>query len=332
MELGFLLILLGGLMNGSFATPMKQMRGWAWEHSWLAWAVSALILFPAAAAVATVPGLSHVYADSSGRALALTAMFGFVWGVSSVLFGLGVDRLGLSLGFGIIIGISSTLGALVPLVAQHPERIPTPAGLATLAGVFTVLAGVAACAAAGRLREKALARTAEKRLGVGLVICLLSALGAPAVNYGLAFGGEIVERARRAGAAGPDAVNAIWPLMFLAGFLPNAFWCGWLIARRSSWAVFSTRRPMANLFLGALMGLLWFLSNVAYGYGSQALGELGLVLGWPLFMGCIVLTANGWGAVTGEWRGAPAAARGWIGSGVALLVAGAALIGYAGSL
>ena len=32
------------------------------------------------------------------------------------------------------------------------------------------------------------------------------------------------------------------------------------------------------------------------------LGDLGPVLGWPLFMTVMVLAGNFWGAVTGEWR------------------------------
>jgi hypothetical protein len=32
------LILLAGGMNGSFAAPMKRVRGWEWEHTWLVWA------------------------------------------------------------------------------------------------------------------------------------------------------------------------------------------------------------------------------------------------------------------------------------------------------
>lgn len=50
------------------------------------------------------------------------------------------------------------------------------------------------------------------------------------------------------------------------------------------------------------MGLLWMFGMFAYGAGAAWLGELGPVLGWPLFMTVMVLAGNFWGAVTGEWR------------------------------
>ncbi|MCP5111560.1 MAG: rhamnose/proton symporter RhaT, partial [bacterium] len=110
--LGILLAVLGGATNGSFAAPMKRMHGWAWEHSWFVWAISGLVVVPCAAALLTIPGLLSIYSETSWSSLSLVAFFGFGWGVSGLLFGIGIDRLGLALGYGIIIGISSALGAV----------------------------------------------------------------------------------------------------------------------------------------------------------------------------------------------------------------------------
>ena len=70
--------------------------------------------------------------------------------------------------------------------------------------------------------------------------------------------------------------------------------------------------------------------GVAVGAGGHfPVGPLGLALGWPVMMGCVVLTANAWGAATGEWKGAGPAARRWMVAGTAALVAGVCLIGAA---
>ncbi len=79
------------------------------------------------------------------------------------------------------------------------------------------------------------------------------------------------------------------------------------------------------------MGILWMGSNLAYAYGSRRLGPLGLAVGWPIMMGCVVLTANGWGVATGEWRGASARAKAWIAVGVVALIAGVVVTGSAGT-
>ena len=328
MPLGFILVVLGGATNGSFAVPMKRMRGWAWEHSWFVWSVSGLIVVPCVAGLATIPRLWDVYCATSWSSIWLTALFGFLWGISGFLFGLGIDRLGLALGYGIIIGISSALGAIGPLLAKHPEQLLTRTGLLTVSGVLLVVLGVAACAVAGRIRETARGDARRGSLKAGLLICLASGVMAPMMNFGLAYGSEIVDNARRMGAGDNDVVNAIWPLLLAAGFVANASYCSYLM-RRSGWGPLMAVRPLVNGPLGLLMGLLWMGGLLMYGYGSRLLGPLGLVLGWPIMMGCTVLTANAWGAVTGEWHGAPRSARFWIITGIILLIVGVSVIGYA---
>jgi len=43
--LGLLFLLIAGIMNASFTLPMKFTRTWAWENTWLAWSLFALVLF-----------------------------------------------------------------------------------------------------------------------------------------------------------------------------------------------------------------------------------------------------------------------------------------------
>ena len=51
------------------------------------------------------------------------------------------------------------------------------------------------------------------------------------------------------------------------------------------------------------MGLLWLGSTVIYGAASARMAAMGPILGWPLFMSSIIITANVWGFATGEWKG-----------------------------
>ena len=64
-----------------------------------------------------------------------------------------------------------------------------------------------------------------------------------------------------------------------------------------------------------------------YGVGATELGELGPVLGWPLFMSLIVITATVWGIATGEWRGAGKQPLRLMGLGVAVLVVAIFVLG-----
>ena len=52
---GIGVVTLAGILQGSFAAPMKRMSGWQWENSWLLFALSGLIVFPWIINFATVP-------------------------------------------------------------------------------------------------------------------------------------------------------------------------------------------------------------------------------------------------------------------------------------
>ena len=39
MFAGLILLLVAGGMDGSFALPMKYVRGWKWEHTWPIWSL-----------------------------------------------------------------------------------------------------------------------------------------------------------------------------------------------------------------------------------------------------------------------------------------------------
>ena len=330
MGTALLLIVFAGGMNGSFTVPMKRVRGWEWEHTWLVWAFLAMVVIPITVAVLTIPNLRAVYGAAGLGVFIRTAIFGMLWGASAVLFGLGVNRIGVALGFGIILGTASSLGALVPFLELHPASLFTTVGLLTLVGVAIVVAGVAACARAGILREAAPQRELGKRsFAVGAAICVLSGLGTTFMSVVLNNATSIYTAAESLGTPSARSLNAVWPVLLGGGFVVNAVYCAFLVVRRHNLDRFG-QRTAANFGLALLMAALWAGSNFSYGAGARAMGSLGLILGWPIFMAAIVLAANAWGGITGEWRQASCRSISWAGIGNLLLVAGIAVIAYAG--
>jgi len=331
MPAALMLVLLAGGMNGSFATPMKRVRGWEWENTWLAWSFLAMIMIPLAVAAVTVPNLKAVYSAAGPVPLTRTAVYGMVWGASAVLFGLGITRVGLALGFGIILGTSASLGAVLPFVTLHRNRLFTAVGMLTLIGVGIILAGVAACARAGLLRKAAgSGQRGEGSFAVGLGICVLSGLGSAFMSVALNEATPIFGAAEALGTSPTRSLNAVWPVLLGGGFAVNAAYCTFLMVRRGSAARFRHARAV-NLGLVLAMAILWSGSNFVYGAGARGMGPLGLVLGWPVFMAAIVLTANAWGLLTGEWRGAGRRTAAWAVAGILLLVAGISVIASVGS-
>ncbi len=319
---GLVIVVIAGIVNGSFATPMKRITGWRWENSWLIFAVSGLLVFPWIINFATVPNVTNIYAGASGSTLFKVILFGLLWGVGATLFGLGISRVGIALGFALILGITASFGSLFPMAILHPEQFATKRGLALIAGTAVMVLGLVFLALAGRTRERDLGTSNGERSGftVGLVICIFSGIFSSMLNFGFVFGDELRLRALQAGASSAMAANPIWALTVTGGFVANFLYCVYLLNKNRTWGAFQEGNPVANWPLGFSMGLLWFGGTVIYGIGATALGTLGGLVGWPIFMTIDIIAALFWGVVTGEWKGASrrALTYNWIGVGILL--------------
>jgi L-rhamnose-H+ transport protein len=302
---GIASVLAGGVLNGSFIVPMKRMTRWGWENSWLVYAAAALLLLPWLVAWATIPHLGSVIRATSTGCLVTVLLFGAGWGIGSVLFGLGVSRLGLAVGYGVILGLIAPIGTFLPLVVLHPERLWTRQGYALVAGTVLVLIAITFLAVAARRREQESASFApmvKSGFLVGLIICILSGIFSPMLNFSYVFGQELQSKAVLFGAPANLGANAIWCVTLTAGFVVNAAYCVFLLQTNRTWKLFGGA-PVGYWLGGAVMGLMWFGSFIAYGMGATALGPLGGIVGWPLFMSMSLIASNALGALTGEWKG-----------------------------
>lgn len=320
---GWLYVLTAGVFQGSFMLPMKWTKGWAWENSWLIFATTAYLICPWLFVLLTVPEAASTYAAVGSGRIAAVMVMGLLWGFGALTFGLGVDVVGLSIGFAVIIGVASCSGTLVPLLISSVR--PSPTGMAiTLISLAVMLAGVAFCSLAGRWKESGAGNQSGK-YRLGILICIASGLLSSAGNLGFVLGQPIIEEAKQRGADPNFASNVVWALLTISLFLCNFIYAGYRLLKNGTLERFRLHRPLLNLACGVAMGTLWMLGFALYGAGTSRLGALGPSFGWAAMMSTVVLTANLLGIYTGEWRGAPSPSirKLWLGMGLLL----AAMIG-----
>ncbi len=332
---GIFLVLLGGVLNGSFYAPAKKMPLWRWENTWLIYSLFATLLIPWGFALWTIPHLAGVYHATSWATLIMVAVFGLGWGVGSIFFGLGVAKVGMALAYGIVLGIIASVGAIIPILVKDPSQFWTPQGRALLLGIALVILGTIFCAVSGHQRDKdkQAASTVGPRSGfvLGFIICILSGIFSPMLNFGFVFGKDLQTRSIEAGAAASMASYSIWAVALTAGFLANATYCIYLLIKNKTSGVFRNSGASGSYWLlAALMGFLWFGGIAAYGMGATALGNLGGALGWPLFVATNIIVGNIWGAITGEWKGAGRRSYVYAFAGFAVLVVAIFVIAHGG--
>ena len=327
---GLALVLGAGACQGSFMLPTKWIKGWAWENYWLIFSSTAYLICPWILALATIPGLFDVYAQVSMGSLVSVAIYGTGWGFGALTFGLGVEALGLALGFAIILGVAATAGTLVPLLVQPPQGFSLVQGAMTAVSLAVMIAGVAICSLSGRWKETESGAAKPYRRGLGIAIAsgLLSSCG----NLGFAFGSEITQRAEQLGVSATVAPNALWTLLAFPLFLCNATYSFWLLRKNGSSANFSRSGAGRNWILAALMGILWMSGFAFYGAGARTLGHLGPSLGWAMLMSSMVLVANVSGLLTGEWDAAPRQSKRQLSLGILVLLVAIAGLGYTNRL
>ena len=133
MVTGLVYVFAAGILQGTFLLPMDFVRGWRWEQSWLAFSFFGMLVFNWLLTLSTLPHLVEIYQAASIGDLSRLSLFGLGWGLGAVLFGLGMARLGFSLGYPIIMGLIASMGALAPLIIFFPTALGTTKGILIVA-------------------------------------------------------------------------------------------------------------------------------------------------------------------------------------------------------
>jgi len=240
--LGVLFHWLGGLASGSFYVPYRFVKKWAWETAWLVGGVFSWIIMPALMASLMTSDPAGAIGRQEGGTLLWTYVFGMLWGVGGLTFGLTMRYLGMSLGMGVALGYCAAFGTLLPPVAKvfFPgipvdetivEIASTLPGQVTLLGVLVCLAGIALAAMAGLNKEREMSAT-EKTSAIkefnfpkGLAVATFSGVMSACFAFALTAAKPIGDASV---AAGTPALWAGLPklvVVLLGGFTTNFVWC-----------------------------------------------------------------------------------------------------------
>jgi len=335
--LGVLLLTMGGLAGGSFYVPFGKVKAWAWETYWLTMGVVAWATVPLLVAWITVPNLLQVFLDSPLQSIAWAYLFGAMWGVGAVTFGLTMRYLGISLGMAIVVGLVAAFGTLVPPIVdgQFGDLLVTASGLTVLAGVAVCVAGIGICGYSGMRKERELteeqkkATIAEFALIKGFVVAIVCGLMSASIVYGINAGKPIAQVAVGLGTPSVYQNNPTFVVVLAGGFTVNSAYCLVLSLRNRSIHEYVTRRGailLANYALVLLAGVLWYGQLFFYGMGTTKMGEYGFAA-WSIQTALVIVFSNLWGIALKEWKGVSPRTLLFLSGGILVLVLSVTIIG-----
>jgi L-rhamnose-H+ transport protein len=245
---------IGGFASATNFIPFRGIKRWSWEVYWLIQGFAAWIVAPTLLASIFVPNLFSILRAAPPSSIGYAILWGILWGMGGLTFGLAIRYLGIALGYAIALGLCAAFGTIVPPIfhGQMLSILHQTSGQIILFGVAVCVVGVAVNGAAGISKEheitpeeKAEAGETDYSFGKGLAVAVFAGFMSSFFAFGLDAGKPIADIARKELLAHnrldlwqnlPVLIVVLW-----GGFLTNFIWSAILIIKNHS----------AKQFLGA---------------------------------------------------------------------------------
>jgi len=362
--LGLFLHWLGGFASGSFYVAYRGVRHWAWETYWLAGGVFSWIIAPWLLALTLTRDLGPVLSAAPGSSVFWSYVFGALWGLGGLTFGLTMRYLGMSLGMAVALGYTAAFGTLLPPIFRGEfaaQVLGTTSGRVVLFGVVICLLGIACAGLAGVSKEREMSEEQKRKsirefhLSRGLLVATFSGIMSSCFAYGLAAGDPIKELTLQHGTPTLWQGLPVLVVVLAGGFTTNFIWCVLLnVKNRTGYQYFNrnirvedssetapvlggvavavqpktVQAPMvSNYLFCALAGTTWYMQFFFYTMGETQMGQFKFS-SWTLHMASIIIFSTLWGIALKEWSGTTRRTKLLVMLSLAVLVGSTVIVGY----
>ena len=282
-----------------------------------------------------LPNFHGFYAALGTGVFVRTLLFGCMWGVGNVNYGLTMRYLGMSLGIGVAIGVTLVVGTLVPplMHGQLVYLFTSRSGLLTMSGIGLALVGMAIVSWAGHQKEQRLGKRAEEfNLTKGLLLAVMCGI----FSSGMSFAIDAAKPIASSGAASrrQAALCRAAQLRHHHGRRSAGEFRLLLRAPRLAQGHFPPPRLVPdsttlvlNSSMAAAAGIMWYLQFFFYAWGAANIPAHLSYVNWMLHMSSYVLFGGIVGLALGEWRGARGKPVRLLWTGMLVIIAAANLVG-----
>ena len=327
--------MVGAASAASFYAPIGKVKKWCWETTWAVAGFFSWVLLPIGVSLLLLPHFFAFYGSINRHVLLMATLFGAMWGVGNVSYGLTMRHLGISLGVGMAIGVTLIVGTLVPPLqsGQFALLFETRSGLLTMAGLLLALVGVAVVSFAGHQKEMQL-HGSEHEFNVALGVTLAVFCGI--FSSGMAFAINAAEPMRaaalRAGVRSLYAALPSYVFIMGGGALVNFAYCFirlGALKRLSLRADLRLPRPTLakNATMAAAGGIMWYFQFFFFAWGQANIPQRLAYVNWMLHMSGYVLFGGIIGLALGEWLGIKGRPIRLLWVGILIIIAAANLVG-----
>jgi L-rhamnose-H+ transport protein len=326
---------VGAASAASFYAPIEKVKKWSWETTWAVAGFFSWILLPISVSYVLLPSFPAFYESIGPHILLKVALFGAMWGVGNVSYGLTMRHLGMSLGIGVAIGVTLVVGTLMPplLHGQGALLFETKGGLLTMAGVLVAVIGVAVTSYAGHQKEVQLrGEPREFNLKLGLLLAAMCGVFSSGMSFAIDAAKPMEAAALHLGVSSLYAALPSYVIIMGGGALVNLSYC---FIRLAVLKTISLRDDLAqpggmllkNSVLAATGGIMWYLQFFFYAWGAANIPQHLSYVNWMLHMSIYVLCGGLVGLALGEWAGVGKRPVRILWAGMIIIIIAANLVG-----
>lgn len=315
LTFGILLVLIAGMLTGTFMWPMKVIKVLKFEHYWFIGMLTGLLLLPWLIILLTVPDPFQAYSEVM-ESLFIGNLLSVGWGIANVLYGICIVRIGAGLAGAILTSFGVSVGVLIPMILKgsglfemSPE-VFSKTGFIIILGVIIILTGVFFISRAGFGRDKQLNSQIEdipdtSRSGgflLGLIMAVIAGILSSCISLTFVYSqGPIIEAFKARGASDIIANIAVWAGALMGGVLVNLIYPAIRMTKNKNWNVlFKFSR---ETLLAAIIGIQLITGAIILGRGMVLLGALGASVGFGIQQAMQITGNQIVGFTSGEWKG-----------------------------
>jgi L-rhamnose-H+ transport protein len=326
---------VGAASAASFYAPIEKVKKWSWETTWAVAGFFSWILLPIGVSLVLLPDFRGFYASMGAPLLLRVALFGAMWGVGNVSYGLTMRHLGMSLGIGVAIGVTLIVGTLVPPIVdgQAAMLFTTRSGLLTMAGVMVALIGVAIVSYAGHQKEVQLrGEVQEFNLPLGLLLAVMCGIFSSGMSFAIRAARPMEAAALQLGVSPLYAALPSYVFIMGGGAVINMGYCFIRLATLKKLSLrgdLGQPRPtlVKNAALASAGGIMWYLQFFFYAWGAANIPQRMSYVNWMLHMSIYVLCGGLVGLALGEWAEVEGRPIRILWAGIIVIIAAANLVG-----
>ena len=328
--------MVGAASAASFYAPIEKVKRWSWETTWAVAGIFSWVLLPSAVSWLLLPHFGAFYESIPTAVLWKVALFGAMWGVGNVNYGLTMRYLGMSLGIGVAIGVTLVVGTLVPVFmnGQAGTLFTTRSGFYNMAGVVVALIGVAIVSYAGHQKELQLktGEPTEFNVWLGLGLAVMCGIFSSGMSFAMNAAGPIKQAAESVGVKHLYSALPAYVFIMGGGALVNFLYCfGRLAFVKKISLREDLRQPAPTVVKNALMaaagGIMWYLQFFFYAWGQANIPDQKSYMNWMLHMSGYVLFGAIVGLALGEWAGVSSRPVRLLWLGILVIILAANLVG-----